>query len=106
MDNVLNKTGQSWKFTAFLIALLIFGFCIIAGGFFRNEISNNLFFVLVAGGSMAGLFSFFLACYSIKCPNCGLKWFWAAVSKNNKNEWLFWLRSLRSCPKCGEPKVE
>ena len=104
MKNAISKTGQSWKIILLFTALLLSGASMIYGQFNIDTLSNNLFFVFVAGGTIIGLLSFIIACVSIKCPICGSKWFWSAVSGQGKNEWVFWLNSLRACPKCGEPK--
>jgi len=104
MENVISKTGQSWKFRTFFIVLVMSGVSMTYGQFNIETLSNDLFFYFVAGGAFVGLLSFIFACVSIKCPNCGAKWFWSAVSGKGNKEFLFWLNSLSSCPKCGEPK--
>ena len=104
MNNVIYNTGQSWKKKTSFVSLLLSGASMIYGQVNIDTLSNNLFFLYVAGGSVTGLLSFIFACVSIRCPTCGSKWFWLAVSGQGKNEWLFWFNSLSSCPKCGEPK--
>jgi len=106
MKNVISKTGQSWKFKTMFLILILSGALMLYGQMNIDTLSNDSFFYFVAGGTFIGLLSFVLACVSIKCPNCGLKWFWSAVSGKGNKDWLFWLNSLSSCPKCGEPKSE
>jgi len=86
------------------IVLVLSGISMIYGKINIDDLSSESFFYFVAGGAFAGLLSFIFACVSIKCPFCGAKWFWSAVSGKGDKVWLFWLNSLRSCPKCGEPK--
>ncbi|MEW8204422.1 MAG: hypothetical protein AB2697_15230 [Candidatus Thiodiazotropha endolucinida] len=106
MKNVISKTGQSWKVKATFAVLVLSGMAMIYGQFNIETLSNQAFFYFVAGGTFVGLSSFIFACINIKCPSCGSKWFWLAVSGEGHNKWLFWLNSLTSCPKCGEPKSE
>ena len=104
MKNVISKTRQSWKFTTMFVVLVLSGISMAYGQMNIDTLSNESFFYFVAGGAFVGLLSFIFACVSIKCPNCGAKWFWSAVSGNGGDKWLFWLKSLSSCPTCGEPK--
>jgi len=106
MKNVISKTGQSWKFKAMFVVLVISGVSMVYGKMNIDTLSSESFFYFVAGGALIGLLSFVFACVSIKCPICGSKWFWSAVSGKGDKEWLFWLNSLSSCPKYGEPKSE
>jgi H+/Cl- antiporter ClcA len=103
MKNVISKTGQSWKFKAMCIVLVLSAISMAYGQMNIDTLSSKSFFYFVAGGALIGLFSFIFACATIKCPSCGSKWFWLAVSGKGDKEWLFWLNSLESCPKCGEP---
>jgi len=88
------------------VVLVISGVSMVYGKMNIDTLSSESFFYFVAGGALIGLLSFVFACVSIKCPICGSKWFWSAVSGKGDKEWLFWLNSLSSCPKYGEPKSE
>jgi hypothetical protein len=104
MENVISKTGQAWKIKALNVSTVLAIASIIYGQANIETLSTDSFGLFFVGGVVVGLFSFLFACISIKCPNCGKKWFWSAVSGKDKNGWWFWLNSLESCPKCGEPK--
>ena len=106
METVISKTGQSWKLRTLFIILILSGISVMYGIINIDTLSSETFFYLVAGGSFAGVVSFIFACVSLKCPTCGTKWFWSAVSGKGNREWLFWLGSLSVCPNCGEPKSE
>ena len=41
------------------------------------------------------------ACISIRCPTCGSRWFWRAMSTQPSGNWLNWLVAQKGCPKCG-----
>ena len=106
MKNVISKTGQTWKFKTMFFVLVLSGVSMLYGQMNIDTLSNVSYSYFVAGGAFIGILSFIIASLSVKCPNCGLRWFWAAVSTRNNKEWLIWLNSLSSCPKCGEPKSE
>ncbi len=76
----------------------------IYGALNIKEMPAELFLVNLGGSSIIGLLGFVFACANIKCPECGAKWFWLAVSEKGFRKWLFWLISLEVCPDCGEPK--
>jgi len=48
-----------------------------------------------------GLGVMFVAWTSVRCPNCGLRLVWHAMSTNSANDWLRRLLDAKSCPKCG-----
>jgi predicted ferric reductase len=106
MKNVISKTGQSWKIIGSLAVIFLSGVSMIYGQLNIDVLSNELFFYYVAGGAIVGLLSFIFACVSIKCPFCNSKWFWSAVCRKDKNQWLFWLHTLGACPKCEAQKSE
>ncbi len=101
---ILSKTGQSWKIWIMFAALLLSQASIIYGQMNLDTLPKDFYFLFVAGGAISTFMVFIAACVSIKCPSCGLKWFWSAVSGQESKKWLFWLLSLKSCPRCGEPK--
>lgn len=40
---------------------------------------------------------------TIRCPHCGLRLVFYAMSHKGAGEWLQWLLEVRTCPKCGSP---
>ena len=86
-----------------LVGLLLSGIFMVYGQLNMNSLSAESYFYYVAGGAFFGLWVFIFACGSIKCPKCGVKWFWLAVRGKGSGSWLFWLSSLTVCPKCGFP---
>jgi len=104
--SLLSKTKQSWKFKAMFVALMLAAASMAYGQLHIGSLSSSAFFYLVAGGAFLGVAAFAFACVSIKCPVCGSKWLWQAVSGQGHKDWLFWLHSQSVCPNCGEPRNE
>jgi hypothetical protein len=40
-------------------------------------------------------------CIAVRCPQCGLRLFWYAVSSKECGSWFGWLLNNSCCPKCG-----
>ena len=98
-NSKIRTTKQEWKlYSSF------FGFLICAGGMFyginQMQEGGNLPFFIDLFSVTAGILVGFFACTSIRCPECNLKWVWHAVSKKDVNQWIPWLLSFESCPRC------
>jgi len=53
-------------------------------------------------GTFVGLLSFAWLSLVIRCSNCGLRFFWHAVSSKTAGGWLAWLVAAEKCPRCGQ----
>lgn len=73
------------------------------GGSFMGR-SNTQFdpYSLIPLGALIGMLSFLFAIFTIRCPICNDKWFWRAVSKRDKDNWLIWLENQSNCPECNK----
>tara|TARA_R110002124_G_C8903524_1_gene510005 strand:+ start:532 stop:888 length:357 start_codon:yes stop_codon:yes gene_type:complete len=100
MNSMLSATNQNWKMNVFYISLGMGAFLMFGGRYFGDLFSIAHPAYINIAGVLIGLISFFVACVSIKCPDCKDKWFWRAVSKSKSGDWLFWLKSQISGPAC------
>lgn len=93
-SSVIRITGQWWK-------LIVALFLVIGGGtavaFGPAEYSP----LLVIIGAAIALAGFCFACITIRCPSCGKRWFWEAVSTQSHREWLSHVLGREDCPSCG-----
>jgi len=64
------------------------------------DLSKYVAFYLSMFGIAVGISSFILLCASIRCPQCGARWMWLAVSKKKSDIWQQWLLGLNKCPVC------
>jgi hypothetical protein len=98
--NLLKATKQTWKLYVTMAAMVVGGAVILFQGLLSEIVAKDTMLTLVAVGGLIGMGSFILAAYWIKCPNCKLKLFYFAVSKQKLGSWLPWLLAQRTCPKC------
>jgi hypothetical protein len=100
--SLLSCTGQSWKLTLAIIGGL--GYCAFLAAiealWFGGRIAEEIRALSLPSGAALALGSFVFACLDIRCPNCGMRWFWSGVSR--KDDGVRLLFSRPACPKCGK----
>src|SRR6266498_3882365 len=88
-DSVVKKSGQDWK-------LLVGSIGVCAGGallwwglhaIWRDSHQAQADPVSTVGGMLLIIISGIATCLSIRCPQCGLKWMWVAVSTQHFARW-------------------
>jgi hypothetical protein len=99
--SLLARTNQQWKLYLFVAAMALgFGLTVfqsvIAGQIGKEHTTTIAVtgMALVAGG-------FAWAAAFITCPNCTLKLFWHALTKEGLASWFGWLLNQEECPQCG-----
>lgn len=70
-QSVIRSTGQSWKLTLGLGALL-------AGSILPIWPSTGVDWI---SGTILAIAGYAFACYAIRCPACGDRWFWSALMR-------------------------
>lgn len=91
----IQKTGQQWKLNGGLL-LLVVGFGVLVYGV--RPATSSVVYALAGTG--LGVVAFLTMCFAIRCPACGFRFFWAAVSTREHNQWLAGLRTQTTCPRC------
>lgn len=93
-------SSQVWKIWVMYVGGVI-GLTMIFLPIFVNDILSNYYSALVIIlGVLIVLFSFAFPCIFMRCPNCGVKLFWMAISKQRSGQGMRWLFSQTSCPCC------
>ena len=107
MKSLLSSTGQLSRLhnagICFLLALLPssgnhFARQWAAVGAVVEAVAAACFVIFLCGG--------FVWVWRIRCPKCGLRWFFYAIRTEPIGEWLPWLKSFSACPKCGLSSVK
>ncbi len=89
-QSIIRSTGQFWK-------LLFSSIAMLAGSIVPMFPSVGMGWIPGTILAAAGLA---FASYSISCPNCGIRWFWKAMSNLELQGWLVWMVSRPDCPDC------
>jgi hypothetical protein len=96
-DSILYRTDQSWKFRlllgVYVAAVIVFGAQWLRG--------SAWFLPVTFFGSVVAAASLAVPWWSIRCPRCGTRWFWLAISQKHTDNWYKWLASQSTCPVCG-----
>ena len=68
-------------------------------------VSEDAGFMLVVGGTIAGLVGFVAQCLSVRCPRCRAAVVWHTFNTRNASEAGLVAAYQATCPRCGyEPK--
>lgn len=96
----LQRTGQAWKLWTFTVVIVCQGALSIALFLGADLAGYAPMVALGAGGVAVAIISW--AIRSIRCPSCGTRVFWIAMSQRSASTWWSDLVGLTSCPSCGE----
>jgi hypothetical protein len=101
-ESLIQKSRQFWKLLVGL-GFVFAGFFVMAYGLSDLESVMGVNLALI--GMATGLMAFALMLISIHCPECGMRWLWAAVRNADHLQWFNWLVAQRVCPRCGHDPV-
>ncbi len=103
--SVIARSNQSWK--------LILGLILLVGGAVTDAIvsfiahshgsavDNSRRYNLQAVSVALAAAGFVYLCVGIRCPRCGTRWIWMAVTGKLNPKALDTLLTLERCPTCG-----
>nr|WDE41602.1 hypothetical protein [uncultured bacterium] len=97
-NNFIKSTNQIWKIVLSLSIMVFLGFVLIFNQWFGEGI--DLFAGKLWPVTLVGVIATIWGCFSVKCPNCGTKLLYYAISKIEHNSWITWLFTFRQCPEC------
>lgn len=100
-ESVLSRTGQAWKYWAMLLSSVVSILLVFWVTLFGTSLPSPWYITILLLGILVAIVSIVLPCVAIKCPVCGAKWFWFAVSKKHSLSRLDELFVQSSCPVCG-----
>ncbi len=105
-NSVIRRTGQWWKVLLGFWGVGLSGALMIAGIVLGLEFGHesSWFMIMTIVGTFLGLGFFVFLCASVKCPDCGVKWYWAAASKKHAKGWDRHVLLLSTCPACNGEK--
>lgn len=98
--SLLATSGQLVKATISLVLFLGGGLLIMMGSSGWVSGSAEIQFTLAVAGIFVALGAGIYGAISIRCPKCGARWVWLAVSKSSASSWLATLLGREKCPVC------
>lgn len=100
-SSILKRTNQWWKLVSMILGVVLS--IIIPLASLLSNADKIIVAILVAIGGVFSLIGLFIGCFCARCPNCGAKWIWMAISRNASSSvhWMARLLSLEECPRCG-----
>jgi hypothetical protein len=96
---VLVRSGQAWKGIAGMLAIFL-GTGLVYWSVSVFQVADMKLSMLVIGTFLAGTGTVY-PWLAVRCPSCRDPWLWRAMSRHPHRQWLSWLLSQGSCPKCG-----
>jgi len=100
-NSVLHCTGQAWKFWGMCIVMWISAVIGIWALWIKDSLPARFFPLMMLAEFVLLFGSLVFGCVAIKCPACGARWLWLAVSKKLKSDWFGWLFAQTKCLVCG-----
>jgi DNA-directed RNA polymerase subunit RPC12/RpoP len=99
VTNVIGRSGQGWKFSIGCLAVAgVALLVLVASGPLDGADAAALAAVAAVAASVVVALVLTLV---VRCPDCGVRWIWFAVSRQDSHAWIGWLRTLQACPGCG-----
>jgi predicted RNA-binding Zn-ribbon protein involved in translation (DUF1610 family) len=92
--------AQRWKLWLAFAVILAAGAFMWFDAWFSTVLQLPRYVPTLIGTSL-GLVALLVACLSIRCPSCGKRFVWHALSTMPSHSWLEWLLVESTCPKCG-----
>lgn len=102
-DSILVRSGQMRKVIASFALVVTGALMTLVGSFFGQYVAgiDNVLFALI--GLCVGFAGGAYGAMAIRCPQCGARWIWRAMSEGVVNSWLASLLVSKSCPVCNWP---
>jgi endogenous inhibitor of DNA gyrase (YacG/DUF329 family) len=99
--SLLSSSGQLWKLYLSLILIILGGVLLLVAGMNTEQLTPGSGFLLVFGAFSLMAIGLLGGGLSVRCPKCGAKLLWKAISEAPASRWLHWLVTLSECPVCG-----
>lgn len=96
-NSVVMKTGQAWKLRLFIVLMLCGGSAMFGAQF---KLGGDYSTEFLGVGTLVALLSFVFASLAIRCPSCGARWFWLAISRLDQHQWFNAVINVPACPQC------
>lgn len=94
-SSFLSRSRQRWKLDAMVWMMVVGGAMLLVG------IARELWLTVHPVAVLVILASLFWGARTVRCPKCGSRLFWKALSEQTPSRFVIWLIQLQMCPTCG-----
>ncbi len=99
--SILHCSRQRWKLRLMAVSAAIGVILCVLAELLKAHMDNGAYVVLLAVSVVLGIVAILFPCLSIRCPVCGARWFWGAISRKHEVGPFDWLAAQAVCPSCG-----
>jgi len=96
----LQACQQSRKFWCALLTFSLGGSMVLAQSALQGLLGQGFALGVALLATFTSLAALGWLAVALRCPACGLRLLWRAVTNERATEWLIWLLSLSRCPLC------
>jgi hypothetical protein len=100
-ESLIVRSGQGWKALTFVCGSMLSALSFFSGLALFSGKQTTFALCLVFLGAGIFICSLLFACVSIRCPHCGARWVWLAVTRADAGHWISTLMAQRVCRACG-----
>jgi predicted RNA-binding Zn-ribbon protein involved in translation (DUF1610 family) len=99
--SLVGSSNQVWKLCLSLSLVFLGAVPLVLAFVNIEQLTPEKGFLLVFGGLFLMGTGLLAGTLLVKCPNCGAKLLWKALSAAPASRWFTWLLTLSTCPVCG-----
>lgn len=97
--SVLHRTRQAWKLSVPALVTLILVAALVTTVWLEDQLPMSIQVMLLGCFSLLLLAAIAFPCITVRCPDCGARWYWQAIS--GKGGGIGGLLKQPACPSCG-----
>src|SRR6266496_1046229 len=98
--SLLASSSQLWKLYVSLIFVSSGAFLVFLTVVYGEQLTPRSGFLLLFGGFSIAAIGLLAGSFFVRCPKCGAKLLWKALSEAPASRWLHWLLTICQCPVC------
>jgi len=98
--SLLASSSQLWKLYLSLILAISGALLVFLTVVYVEHLTPRSGFLLLFGGFSIAAIGLLAGSFFVRCPMCGAKLLWKALSEAPASRWLHWLLTLSKCPVC------
>jgi len=100
---VIAQSNQTWKVIIGIVLLITGSAACFIVTYMAASHSPTItqWYGLQVVGMLVGMAGFVYLCTGVRCPRCGARWIWMAVTGKLGHKSLDAILTLERCPRCG-----